>query len=543
VASEVEIERMVVRLVGDKAQYDQALAGAVASTDAAHGKIAQTATNLEQGAARRGAALARSFQEPIERMERQSKDLKAALDKGLITQQQYAKAMTDMKVNAGGLTRSLSGAVAMAGNLDFTSPKNALAGMAGIAGTIPGSLGVIGAAAGGAIAGIIGLSTMLSKVWEDKLLSAAGKAFDAMIDGSKTAGQALASIRVDTLADGLKELTAEMRRIQVTADGLAAPFARLEFMREGVAAGFAAGIDDVVQRAEEAQRLLREMNNNVRYQQVLREAASARAQRDLLNMQEELRLRRETVGMTERQAQLARAMRDLGPVWFREQVEAAARYEIAITEGAEALAELSAQLRDYGITTTEARARQLELMGAFEEADKLRGLERTLEALQQATERNNQAWQAAQQVFESTRRPAELYEDQMQRLNHLFNEGNLDVETYGRAVRRAGNELERSRQLAASFQLAAVGSGEDAARMQAQQEMLAQQRLPEDVRARIARRERENEGPGAGPAGGAGAIAPAIASEGAATRTVLEAMLRQLTNIASVFGGGGPALR
>lgn len=545
---EVELERLVVRLMGDSTHLERTANAAASKLDKGAKDIESRAKSLESRSAARGAALARSLQDPLERLTRQQTDLKAALDRGLITQQQYGKALTDARVQAGGLTRNLSGAVAQAGNLDFTSPKNTMAGLAGIMGTIPGAFGVIGAAAGGAIAGVIGIGTLLANLFKDKLQARADEAFNTIIDGSKTARQAIAGIKLDVLSDGLKELTTDFRRAEEAMSGAFGGFMRgLELIDMGPTRMMSDSIDDLIERAERAQDMVRRMEQSAGGQRLLRTAARGRAERDLENMREEVDLQRESFGLSEAQLRVARARRDIdrsggGMAGDLEEAERAARVGEAFAAGSSMVRDLRQQVRDYGITAHEAAAQQLELVGALREAAELRSLERRMESLTLATRLNEQAWQSAHQVWEETRTPMERLEDRMQHLNQLFNTGRLTNETYERSVRAARRELETPVS-PGGIQGIAAGSAEFRARAEAQREMLRGYQLPQDVRERIARRE---SGIAAGTAFGGGGPAPAPGGDGAAavlSREVpnLSVLLKQILEaIRGGGGGGGP---
>lgn len=100
---------------------------------------------------------------------------------------------------------------------------------------------------------------------------------------------------------------------------------------------------------------------------------------------------------------------------------------------------LERQVATYGMSSRDAQLYELALRGATDEIlEQARALDAQLDALERTTELQREA----ERVFEDTRTPLEAYEKELDKLNELLEEGLIDWDTYGRAVRKAREELE-----------------------------------------------------------------------------------------------------
>jgi hypothetical protein len=109
------------------------------------------------------------------------------------------------------------------------------------------------------------------------------------------------------------------------------------------------------------------------------------------------------------------------------------------------LTDLRRQVDTFGMGEGQKMLIDLRALGASPEqlADAHAMLDQ-LEQLQQRQEALKAMQSEAKSIFDSTRTPLEKYNTTIERLGEMLNEGVLDWDTYGRAVRQAREELEKS---------------------------------------------------------------------------------------------------
>jgi hypothetical protein len=112
---------------------------------------------------------------------------------------------------------------------------------------------------------------------------------------------------------------------------------------------------------------------------------------------------------------------------------------------AETLAELQKQVDQFGLTDAQKKSADLSALGASpEQLAQAKKLADQLDSMNAAKKKQDDMASKAKEVFDSTRTPMEKYESKIGELGDLLNSGKLDWDTYGRAVRQARGELEKS---------------------------------------------------------------------------------------------------
>lgn len=107
------------------------------------------------------------------------------------------------------------------------------------------------------------------------------------------------------------------------------------------------------------------------------------------------------------------------------------------------LAGLQKDLQTFGMDSGQRKLFDLEAMGASpQELAQARQLVSQLKQLEEAQQRQQDMASQAKSIYESTRTPLEIYESQITRLGELLAAGAIDWDTYGRAVRKAREDLE-----------------------------------------------------------------------------------------------------
>ena len=396
----VEVEKLIVRLVGDSTQYQQTLKTAEAATKTSAKQIETASTNMG-GLTDKGGQAARTLQR-----------LAPAFDvRAIISSSQSAE-------QALGAVGHMGSSVAM-------------------------SFGPIGMAASVGIGLAIAAVTLLSKLMKDDLQERANKAFESVIDGSKRASQAIAEIKVEILNEGLQETANLVRRLNDPGN-----MAGLMLGVEGAARVIAESVAEAVQQAERAQDLVRQLAADPNMQRLRIQAIGARAEVNLEAITAELELRRDNVGLTQEQIRLEEIRRDLQaanlPTAGVDAARAMLDWTNAMETAHQALTEVNNELNNFGMTAVQVQAAALEAAGAFEEAVELLLAENRLVALQTATQEWSDALEEASSIISGARTPAEQYADTIANIMRLVDAGAGELGDFANAIDAARVAFEQA---------------------------------------------------------------------------------------------------
>jgi hypothetical protein len=110
-------------------------------------------------------------------------------------------------------------------------------------------------------------------------------------------------------------------------------------------------------------------------------------------------------------------------------------------KAADLIAETQKAVQQFNMTDSQKKLADIQLAGVSPEQ-----LEQARAALAQLDALNEQKkkMEEGKSIFESTRTPMEKYTEQIDKLNDLLNGGAINWDTYGRAVRKAREELEQA---------------------------------------------------------------------------------------------------
>lgn len=109
----------------------------------------------------------------------------------------------------------------------------------------------------------------------------------------------------------------------------------------------------------------------------------------------------------------------------------------------DALANVQKELAQFGMTDSQKKLDDLKALGAGpEQLKQAEDMLAKLDALNAAKQQQEDMQQKAKAIFDETRTPMEAYEAKIGELSGLLNAGAIDWDTYGRAVRKAREELE-----------------------------------------------------------------------------------------------------
>ena len=380
----------------------------------------------------------------------------------------------------------------MAGQIAGGAIKSAMGGKMGAEGAfdmlgqfasmIPGPMGAIASTVVGVVGSIVSTIAAESEVMKKR----AGEAFGSIISGSKNARQAIADVRLDTMTQGFQALA----RVQMEAQNENI-FQRLATggMNQIAANNMDANIAGIVNQANRTADLVRRLNSDPRMRAVLERTASERAVRQTGDTAEGLRAQAGTAG--------ARTAAFLGGADAREAADAATRQNMVETtanqirrEGetrAQALARanqmLAAGLNQVAaaqqglraaaagaeigqslaagreeldlverrvqylqtargitadMTQEQAALARLEREGASPQVVQAR--RQQLDALQNARVRQEAA-QQGRALREQMRAPMEVYQEEIERLTQLRQNGAIDETTFRRAQGRAMDQM------------------------------------------------------------------------------------------------------
>lgn len=132
----------------------------------------------------------------------------------------------------------------------------------------------------------------------------------------------------------------------------------------------------------------------------------------------------------------------------------------------ERLTQLQESVTTFNFDDTAMLRYELEQLGATpEQVEQAVKLQTQLEGFEAGQKAADDMARAAEQTFESTRTPLEKYEQKLDDLNDLLNAGAIDWDTYGRAIRDAREQLERTADAAAKGTNDALLAGTAAAHL------------------------------------------------------------------------------
>lgn len=112
----------------------------------------------------------------------------------------------------------------------------------------------------------------------------------------------------------------------------------------------------------------------------------------------------------------------------------------------EALDKLQLEANQFGMTDAEKKLAEFSSMKGVtpEQVQQYAALLGQMDQLNAAKKKQDEMNQDGKSIFDSTRTPMEKYESQIGKLHDLLDAGTIDWDTYGRAVRQAKDELEKS---------------------------------------------------------------------------------------------------
>lgn len=118
----------------------------------------------------------------------------------------------------------------------------------------------------------------------------------------------------------------------------------------------------------------------------------------------------------------------------------------ALEKVSEALNKLQTDVNQFSMTDVEKKLAEFSAMKGVtpEQIQQYAALLSQMDQLNAAKKKQQEMDEAAKSIYESTRTPMEKYEDEIGKLSDLLNSGAIDWDTYGRAVRKAKDELEKS---------------------------------------------------------------------------------------------------
>lgn len=111
----------------------------------------------------------------------------------------------------------------------------------------------------------------------------------------------------------------------------------------------------------------------------------------------------------------------------------------------DALAALQTQVEQAGMSDAQKKVDDLKRLGASpEQIAEAEAALKKLDALSEAKKKAEEMQSKGKSVFDETRTPMEKYTERLTELSDLLSNGAIDWDTYGRAVRAAKGELEKS---------------------------------------------------------------------------------------------------
>ncbi len=442
---------------------------------------------LELRSARRGASMAKQFEQGEEEFKRGARDLQAALKSGMITKEQYKAQMAKLKLTTSDTVYGLQGAAKILPTINFQDFGSAAAGAGQAIGMLPGALGAIGGiAAGIAVPAIQGLVSWISSLGaETKRMDAVtGKAFGEFISGAKDAKQAISEIRLGELTQGMEGLMASSLKWQrfsnsigqLGSDNLG--LSKEEIDRLGIGA-VNVQIDQLVRNAENVERLFNQLRRNPAFQRLQVRIEQEKALKDARDLDKTLRDQAVSWGLSGEEASKARISREL-------ERQRAAIEQMRSMPGSWML----------GADISDATRRANELNEA------LQGINATMA---RTAERNRllEGMDQLNAVIEQTRTPLEKFEAQMAALNELreaalmAEDMDMALEALNRREAELLRELEGNAEAMQGAAATIAGSAEAMSRARAQSEAL------------MAAQDRQGRRPGTGGGPGGNNLDPA----------------------------------
>lgn len=118
----------------------------------------------------------------------------------------------------------------------------------------------------------------------------------------------------------------------------------------------------------------------------------------------------------------------------------------ALKKVSDTLDKLQQQVNQFNMTDAEKKLAEFSAMKGVtpEQVKQYANLLSQMDQLNAAKKKQDEMNQEGKSIFDATRSPMEKYESQIGKLHDLLDAGAIDWDTYGRAVRQAKDELEKS---------------------------------------------------------------------------------------------------
>jgi hypothetical protein len=472
-AAETELERLVVRLVGDVRGYEASLAQAQQATVKTADQIA--AVQFAPGSAERGLG---SIEEMVAGLERQAAASKLsagesqrlavaerfAADNNVSLQQALAKLAPQLermkaaqdKLASGFETAGLKGrdlrkGLSLLGSTAILPPsaahgvwmaveametaKRAVGGLASSGSLLKGAFMGVGV---GAAATAIGIGVDMLSKWSENLDKAREKAkgaFMQTVQGARTASQAMSDVSVEAITSGLEDVAGAMNPgfWRMRWDWWSSLFTGTGPVE--------AALGRVVDRVEESRASLARLQSDPRVQRLQREAAVERgtqASRDAAQALEEEAAR---TGMAEREAKR-----------YAEAQQLARQATIPLTEALNMLAASHERQRTAEATADIGRM-SLQLRELTDEADRAgqTDVQQRVTSMAQEFLRANPAVGTLQSAFEQLNPILTQTRDQLNRIN---------LGNFRRGLRDQANTMGLTSERAELFRMAMDGVSE-----------------------------------------------------------------------------------
>jgi hypothetical protein len=316
---------------------------------------------------------------------------------GNVSQRQVAK-FERIGFIRGAAQSAVSSMVSLAAQGTFTAGEVA-GGISSVLSTVPN----VYAQAGAAALGVLGAAIDVLNARQEAINQHANKAWGSFVSGARSAAQAVADVRIDSLTQGLTQLRGGMQLVSNLGEfaqqaggfgGLAGlgGLGSVESFREG-------GINRIVADAQAAQDLVRQAAADPRMRNLQRQIATERAVGGVQDTAQ-------TAGFQAAQASLQMEMLQSG----RTMEEA--------TAAAQGLAAAQALAAQTGITVAQAQERLgLAALDSFE------------------AQRRAALLRGGVQLQQQTRTPQEVMAEEMRRLDQMEAAGvSADVVARGRAA-------------------------------------------------------------------------------------------------------------
>lgn len=271
------------------------------------------------------------------------------------------------------------------------------------------------------------------------------KAFDAIVDGSKSAEKAVADLRLENITSGIKDLFKDLRSLESLYESFIGKFVAesLGALSPGLAGHAEEGLAEIARRAESRVAILQHLMGLPAMQALLAEARSARAQAQLSELREELALRGRLAGLTEDQARLERLRRALPS-------------GIAAEAGGYVSSILAQLVGGGNIDLSRIGGPQ-----AF--ADSIGAIIKWQEWIKKANESFQEFAKEMRAQADALGTPFENAAEQIERLNMAFELGIVDLDEYDQLIEGVLDKLDQATRIQQANAPGALAAGSQAA--------------------------------------------------------------------------------